>query len=659
MNLKVSNSITLVGVIPLIVILALTAILGQSLYKETIYAQRSADAVKLAEQFELLAHNLAVERGVTAGYLGSGGLKGQDILRQQRKTNDMILDEFTSLSSEDFQQLTQLELNTLTSSISKDIDRLTSVRKLVDSQSPNNGAFAFFSKFNQDILNSFQRVVSSIDSHELTNALTAKQSLLWMKERAGQYRGALNGVFSSGQANESTLIEVNGYIANEAMWLTFFTNTSTPKYESSLKEAMTKPAWRAVDAELKRFKMHNTSTAITGPENWFELATEKIILIKGVSDLISTDIHAKVDGLAKQRMLIFELFLLGIFITVVLVALFIWYSTKGISKRVIAIQQAFSKVSEDKDFGVKVNVHTSDELGDIAKAMSTHLMEVSSIFGMLKNKTTELNGNMQSMIGEAQKSFSEAQIQSSKTDEMAVAVEQMSMTSHTIASDMIGISDSTNEMQTQANDGRRGIQLIQSSIGKLKFEVNQGYECVEKVSGQSVKIASILETIESIAEQTNLLALNAAIEAARAGEQGRGFAVVADEVRSLAQLTQGSTEEIRSMIEELVTSSKSAMQSMNLCSSMVGEASDEVSKNSKMIESMMHSVDDINRAIERVAASAEEQSQVSDTITFDVQSVRDRSNEILSAAGRTEVEAEETLKLFLEVSENIKAYRLA
>ena len=217
---------------------------------------------------------------------------------------------------------------------------------------------------------------------------------------------------------------------------------------------------------------------------------------------------------------------------------------------------------------------------------------------------------MQSLFGRAQSALAETKDQFSRTDQIAAAVEEMSLTSNTISSDMVSLARETEQIQEQGNQGRNRMDNILGSISGLSREVDGGFAAVQQVTDQTEQISSILQTIESIAEQTNLLALNAAIEAARAGEQGRGFAVVADEVRSLAQRTQDSTEEIRTMIESLVRSGQSALTSMDRCSKMATDTSGVVNQNVDMMRSLFASIDTINQTIERVATASEEQSQV-------------------------------------------------
>jgi methyl-accepting chemotaxis protein len=315
-------------------------------------------------------------------------------------------------------------------------------------------------------------------------------------------------------------------------------------------------------------------------------------------------------------------------------------------------------VGEQKDFTVSLTVGSNDELGQIMHELNRHLNHLSSTFGMLVSKSKESKSSMDDLIAQARIAVKETQEQQARTDQIAAAIEEMSLTSGTISVDMQEAAQATETIQNRASEGRAGVHSIQSSIETLTREVRGGFDSVQQVTGQTEQIASILQTIESIAEQTNLLALNAAIEAARAGEQGRGFAVVADEVRSLAQRTQDSTEEIRSMIETLIHSSKSALTSMESCSTMATGTAEEVVKNAEMIESLLESVDAINMTIERVATAAEEQSQVTEDINQNVQMVRDRSSHISEVVDLTETEAKRAQDRFDEVLTEVSSYRL-
>ena len=179
---------------------------------------------------------------------------------------------------------------------------------------------------------------------------------------------------------------------------------------------------------------------------------------------------------------------------------------------------------------------------------------------------------MQSLFGRAQAALAETKDQFNRTDQIASAVEEMSLTSNTISEDMVSLAKETEQIQQQGNQGRDRMDNILGSISSLSHEVEGGFQAVQQVTDQTEQISSILQTIESIAEQTNLLALNAAIEAARAGEQGRGFAVVADEVRSLADQSRGTAQEISTSIHTMMETLASMTKQFEVLREAVDEA---------------------------------------------------------------------------------------
>ena len=220
-------------------------------------------------------------------------------------------------------------------------------------------------------------------------------------------------------------------------------------------------------------------------------------------------------------------------------------------------------------------------------------------------------------------------------------------------------AQATESIRAQSTQASERMQSILHSIANLSSEVEGGHKAVQSVTTNTEQISSILQTIESIAEQTNLLALNAAIEAARAGEQGRGFAVVADEVRTLAQRTQNSTEEIRSMIEALVGSGKSALKSMDQCANMATDTSGVVRDNVTMMQGLFDDIEQLAQTIERVATASEEQSQVSEEINRNIQNVSERSERILDLVNKTDEGSEQAKQRFDSVLKEISSYKLS
>lgn len=657
-NLRIAQAIGLVGLLPLILVAILAFALGSSLLSSINDAQRANDVVLLSQRLDGIAHNFAVERGLSAGFLGSKGAKGKEALLEQRQKADAAQQAFAALNEDDFAQITQSELNKIKQPILALLSDKQAVRSKVDSLATDNGAFAFYSKVNSRALNAFQRIIITVDEHHVVQTLTGRLGLLWMKERIGQYRGALNGAFGAGAISDKRFLDVMGYMENEIMWERTFADVASSTYVQQLEQAKQTAEWQAVDSVLQQLQQTDDLNNLSGPSNWFAMATAKIGLVKRISDAMGDSVALRTQQLAQRSQWIFIATLVAIAVVFIIVLWMIRYVAHSVSKRVSQVHNALEAVGEHKDFTVSLVSSSHDELGHMMTELNNHLKHLARTFLMLSEKSNESGASMDRLIEQARTAVQETQDQFARTDQIAAAIEEMSLTSSTISSDMQEAAKATETMQARANEGRSGVHAIQSSIETLSKEVQGGYDSVQQVTGHTEQIASILQTIESIAEQTNLLALNAAIEAARAGEQGRGFAVVADEVRSLAQRTQGSTEEIRSMIEELVSSSKHALNAMESCSTVADKTNSEVMNNAEMIESLLASVDQINMTIERVATAAEEQSQVTEDINQNVQVVRERSDHILEVVQLTESEAKMTQSRFADVSTEVSSYKL-
>ena len=657
-NLKVSHAIAVVGLLPLLLVLVLAFFLGSGLLDSIRDTQKANDIVRLTEKLDGIAHNFAVERGLSAGFLGSKGEQGRDAVAKQRVVADQMEQALRNVKPTDFQQLTEAEFTSLVQPTLNLLKDKTSIRQKVDALAPDNGAFAYYSKLNDTALRGIQRSITLVRSTEIDQELSMRLALLWMKERIGQYRGALNGVFGAGKSSEKRFVEINGYLADEKVWEHYFQDMASAEYRVQLQALKQTPEWKAVDSVLMRFQQTENLDQIQGPPDWFKMATAKIGLVKKLSDQIGLTVHDHAEEKEARDNTIFITVTTVILVVVAFVLFLMQKVMSSVSSRVAMVHKALTSVGEQKDFTVNLTVGSNDELGQIMHELNRHLNHLSSTFGMLVSKSNESKSSMDDLIAQARIAVKETQEQQARTDQIAASIEEMSLTSGTISVDMQEAAQATETIQSRASEGRAGVHSIQSSIETLTREVRGGFDSVQQVTGQTEQIASILQTIESIAEQTNLLALNAAIEAARAGEQGRGFAVVADEVRSLAQRTQDSTEEIRSMIETLIHSSKSALTSMESCSTMATSTAEEVVKNAEMIESLLESVDAINMTIERVATAAEEQSQVTDDINQNVQMVRDRSSHISEVVDLTETEAKRAQDRFDEVLTEVSSYRL-
>jgi methyl-accepting chemotaxis protein len=550
------------------------------------------------------------------------------------------------------------EFSLLIQPIKEQLSERASVRQRVDNVAANNGAFDYYSELNRRSLVAIERLLLKVSDPDSAKLMNARLQLLWMKERAGQYRGALNGVFSAGQTTETRRQAIQFYVRDESIRNELFLLEAPDAWQEKLRNFEASSAWKDVDSAVQLFNAENDLSSITGPSNWFEIATARI----GDINKLGYDIGQSLIQVARQKttaVVRLKFVLIALFVIVMLpVWMLGMLVRRSISKRVALIQHFLNDVSVHKDFNHRLDDESEDEISSIIIALNQHLQDVRASLVRLREHSEHSQDALRQVRTISSTILSEAEKQFANTDQIATAMAEMSQTSLVIASDMQGATVETNAVQQRGQDGSHRVQEISESMSELDREINQTYSIVQQVSENTDGINQILQTIESIAEQTNLLALNAAIEAARAGEQGRGFAVVADEVRNLASRTQDSTVEIRNMITSLVDSSANAIKSMEHCKQLTDTTAEKVGLNADMIQSLFESVNTLNESIEKVATAAEEQSHVAEDINKNVQSVTDGSQVILTSTTDNDGVVQCMVKNFEVIYDELSQYKL-
>ena len=222
-------------------------------------------------------------------------------------------------------------------------------------------------------------------------------------------------------------------------------------------------------------------------------------------------------------------------------------------------------------------------------------------------------------------------------------------------------SEAAKAVRAAEEETGKGHQVVSeaiASIQSLAGEIDNASQVIERLAADSQDIGSVLDVIKGIAEQTNLLALNAAIEAARAGEQGRGFAVVADEVRTLASRTQESTDEIQQTIEKLQARAREAVTAMQAGSERANGSLGQVEEGNASLNRIVTSVSTITDMINQIASATDEQSMVSEEINRSIVAIRDVSSEVSDGAAQTEVASNEIAKLAVDLKTAVNQFKV-
>ena len=256
----------------------------------------------------------------------------------------------------------------------------------------------------------------------------------------------------------------------------------------------------------------------------------------------------------------------------------------------------------------------SDEVARLAEAFNSFVIKVQQTIAQVSSVTNQLAGSADELSGITARSHQQMGQQRSETEQVATAVTEMAATVHEIAENAEKTAGSAREANKEAESGHRVVEEASQAIKRLAGEMEQAAAVIHRLESESESIGSVLDVIRGIAEQTNLLALNAAIEAARAGEQGRGFAVVADEVRTLASRTQQSTQEIQEMIERLQAGTSEAVQVMGSSQSTTRSTVDRAHAAGESLTRIVQAIGTISEMNTQIASAAEEQSAVAQEI---------------------------------------------
>ncbi|MEH6348136.1 MAG: methyl-accepting chemotaxis protein [Bermanella sp.] len=302
---------------------------------------------------------------------------------------------------------------------------------------------------------------------------------------------------------------------------------------------------------------------------------------------------------------------------------------KRVSKPIEEISHALIDIGENVDLTHHLKQHSNDELGIIAKQVNnlvdnfrTSIKEVVSV--------TDTIHKISSSVSQAVTRGNQASDnQKRETDMAAAAIEQMTAALSEVANNTSQADDASKHAESNVNKGNELVQDTIEQVNNLTLEFSNTSQVVNDLAEESNKVGAVLDVIKTIAEQTNLLALNAAIEAARAGEQGRGFAVVADEVRSLAQRTQTSTQEIETMIEQLQKKASEAVSAIEKGSVGLKDTVERITGVDNSLSQILETMATISNLASTIAASTEEQTSVSEEISRNISNVADNSGDML------------------------------
>nr|WP_236222112.1 methyl-accepting chemotaxis protein [Pseudomonas asiatica] len=310
------------------------------------------------------------------------------------------------------------------------------------------------------------------------------------------------------------------------------------------------------------------------------------------------------------------------------------------------------------DLTLNLQVQRRDELGQLQASMQRMTQGLRELISGIGDGVTQIASAAEELSAVTEQTSAGVNNQKVETDQVATAMNQMTATVHEVARNAEQASEAALMADQQAREGDRVVGEAVAQIERLAGEVVNSSEAMNQLKAESDKIGSVLDVIKSVAQQTNLLALNAAIEAARAGEAGRGFAVVADEVRSLAQRTQQSTEEIEELIAGLQSGTQRVASVMDSSRQLTDSSVELTRRAGSSLETITRTVSSIQAMNQQIATAAEEQTAVAEEINRSVMNVRDISDQTSAASEETASSSVELARLGTQLQGLVGRFRL-
>ncbi|MHB9367945.1 methyl-accepting chemotaxis protein [Pseudomonas amygdali] len=636
-NAPLSMKLLLILIFPLLGFLAFAGLFVADKSENLGDMRRAVTATAVAQKLSNVVTTIQRERGASGVFLGSGGKSMQDKLKTFRQETDKAISEMRAQLTDGIPGPDK---------VYRALDDLTALRLKIDTLGINNTESSTrFTDVIKTLVGFSYSLEASIEDPQILRGLSSLNQFIDMKERAGRERVLLVQAFNQNRFDAPLLSRFSRNLGEFSGYLEAFQRWSPEVFKTKLNDVMQQPGSLEV-ARLQRlgFDTPMGDPLNVKPEDWFNLATVRIDMMAQVE----AELGQNVVGLATDARSSAQSSLYVAVATVVLMLIVVlWLASviiRNIKVAVVDVNRTLMALST-RDLTARTGYIGKDEFGEISRNLDNMAHQISEVISEIGSATAQVATAAEQSSAVALQTNQNVAQQRQGTDQVATAISEMSATVKDVARSTTDAAEMSQRVNNSTVQGKTEIDNTIGLIQELSVQAEETSRIIDELKGESNSISSVLDVIRGVADQTNLLALNAAIEAARAGEQGRGFAVVADEVRNLAKKTQDSTVSIQKMIANLQSGSERAAASMQETLGKAQEGASNVVRAGELLEEIAEGIATISDRNIQVASAAEEQSLVAEEIHRNVDDINSLVIQVSAGAEQTAVTSRELARL--------------